>query len=274
MHVSGVSKKVFPFLKFLKNIPLSTIFPLYDKFHIDVRILDGQFLQPLLMTQGILYIVSTPIGNLKDITLRALEVLKEVDYILSEDTRETAKFLKAYSIEKSQISYREQNHNKVIDKIVNDLKSGQNLALVSDSGTPLISDPGFKLVERVTVENIIVASIPGPVAAVSALSISGLPTDKFCFVGFLPRTLSHRRNILASYGSLEATLIIYESPFRVVKLLEEILGTLGNRTISIVSEVTKVNEKARKGAAKDMLKSYENTRIKGEFVVLIAKEGY
>ena len=226
------------------------------------------------MIAGTLYIVSTPIGNLSDITLRALEVLKSVDVILSEDTRETAKILSKFEITKKQISYRDQNHSLVMPKILDLLNSGMNLALASDSGTPLISDPGYKLVRDCIDKGINVISIPGPSAALSALSISGLPTDKFVFVGFLPKQASQRKKLLEKYGKLDCTLVIYESPYRLSKLLSETLNVLGNRKVCIANELTKIYEKVLRGNVINLMAETENIHIKGEIVFLVAKEGY
>jgi 16S rRNA (cytidine1402-2'-O)-methyltransferase len=225
-----------------------------------------------MAVKGSLYVVATPIGNLSDITLRALEVLKSVNLILSEDTRETKKILDKFEISASQRSYRDQNHIHIINDIINLLEDGKNIALVSDSGTPVISDPGFKLVEDLSGKGFNILSVPGPSAVVAALSISGLPTDKFSFLGFLPKKPTHRAEILKTYGILESTLIIYESPYRVKKLLVEIKATLGNRRVCIVRELTKMYEEIVRGDVEYLINS--NIKEKGEFVVLVAKEGY
>ena len=226
------------------------------------------------MAKGTLYIISTPIGNMSDITLRALDTLKEVSLILSEDTRETSKVLQKYNISKSQLSYRDQNHFKVIDRILEILDSGESVALVSDSGTPLISDPGFKLVEDAVKKDINVVSIPGPSAVISALSVSGLPTDKFSFLGFLPKSTGQQSKILKLYGSLDSTLVIYESPNRIIKLLNQINENLGNRKVCVTSELTKLHEKIVRGKVLDVINTFEESGTRGEYVVLIAKEGF
>ena len=159
---------------------------------------------------GKLYLIATPIGNMDDISARALKALADVDYILSEDTRETQKLLTFYQISKPQISYRDQNHERVLNQIFGLLESGLNVALVSDRGTPLISDPGFKLVRELISKGIKIESIPGPSAVIDSLILSGLPTDKFTFLGFLPKTKSQIIKQLKDYGSLDATLIIFE----------------------------------------------------------------
>lgn len=222
--------------------------------------------------KGQLFVVATPIGNLKDTTKRAVEVLKTVDLILSEDTRETKKLLDAYGLTTNQISYRDQNHKKVMPRILDLLKTGNDLALVSDSGTPLISDPGFKLVQEVINADFDVMTIPGPSAVIAALSVSGLPTDKFIFLGFLPKGRGQRATILKKYGELDATLVIYESPYRLGKLLNDITSSLGNRYVAMSGEMTKIHEKCIRGFAEDLAQL--TTGNKGEFVVMVAKEGY
>ena len=221
-----------------------------------------------------LYVVSTPIGNLQDITLRALEVLKNVDLILSEDTRETAKILSKWDIKTTQISYRDQNHKKVISHIKDLLKSGKNLCLVSDSGTPLISDPGFKLVQELKKNRVPIISIPGPSAVIAALSVSGLPTDNFSFIGFLPKKLNQRKSILQEFGKLPTTIVIYESPYRVRELLNEIYQELGNRTVCLAKDLTKMYEEVRTAPLENFIKNPEEMKEKGEYVVLVAKENY
>ncbi|HOA18519.1 MAG TPA: 16S rRNA (cytidine(1402)-2'-O)-methyltransferase [bacterium] len=226
------------------------------------------------MAIGTLYIISTPIGNLADVTLRALEVLKNVSVILSEDTRETDKMLKRYGMNKKQISYRDQNHESIFPYILNELEKGNDIAIVTDSGTPLISDPGFKLVRDLIGKNMNVISIPGPSAVTASLVVSGLPTDKFSFLGFLPKSEGQIARILNDYGKLDSTLIIYESPFRVKKLLNIIKNTLGNRKICVVNEITKVHEKIFRGYLDEVTVNIKDIKLKGEFVILIAKEGY
>jgi len=226
------------------------------------------------MAIGTLYIIATPIGNLADITLRALEVLKNVSVILSEDTRETDKMLKRYEMNKKQISYRDQNHESIFPYILNELEKGNDIAIVTDSGTPLISDPGFKLVRELIGKNMNVVSIPGPSAVTASLVVSGLPTDKFSFLGFLPKSEGQIARILNDYGKLDSTLIIYESPFGVKKLLNIIKNTLGNRKICVVNEITKVHEKIFRGYLDEVTVNIKDIKLKGEFVILIAKEGY
>jgi 16S rRNA (cytidine1402-2'-O)-methyltransferase len=226
------------------------------------------------MEKGKLYIIASPIGNLSDITLRALEVLKGVDMILSEDTRETDKILRKYEIDKPQLSYRDQNHNQIFPRLVESMEMGLDLALISDSGTPLISDPGFKLVRDFIKKGFEVVSIPGPCAAISALVTSGFPTDKFSFLGFLPKSGGERTKILNSYGILDSTLIIYESPYRVEKLLKQIKENLGEREVCLAGEITKVHEKILRGKVSLIIEAVSGKKLKGEYVVLVAKEGF
>ena len=226
------------------------------------------------MTLGILYVVGGPIGNLGDVTFRTVETLKGVDFVVSEDTRETSKLLSHFNISKPQISYRDQNHDYVKDRIIELLMEGKNLALISDSGTPLISDPGFKLVIEALRDGYKVVSIPGPSALTASLSISGLPTDKSAFLGFLPKKERQRRDILIEYGKLNATLVIFESPNRVKRLLAELFEILGDRVVCITREMTKIHEQVVTNKLSELLNSSVLIREKGEFVVLVAKEGF
>lgn len=226
------------------------------------------------MDKGKLYIIASPIGNLSDITLRGIETLKEVGMILSEDTRETDKVLKKYDIQKPQLSYRDQNHNYIFPRLVESLENGLSLALISDSGTPLISDPGYKLVRDLIKKGIEIISIPGPCAAISALVSSGFPTDKFSFLGFLPKSSNERAKLIKQYGNTESTLIIYESPYRVEKLLNEIHENLGERYVCLANEITKIHEKIIRGSVSLVYESIKGKRLKGEYVVLVGKEDF
>ena len=219
---------------------------------------------------GKLYIVASPIGNMDDITLRALKVLKDVSYILSEDTRETQKLLNHFDIQKPQISYRDQNHSSVLIKIIDLMENENDLAILSDRGTPLISDPGFKLAREVINKGFEVVSVPGPSSVISALVVSGLPTDKFSFLGFLPRTESQRVKIIQKYGELDSTLIFFESPYRIQKLLQEVKETLGDRDVCVAKELTKLHEEVYRFNLKDL--SSIKIDLRGEFVVLVSKE--
>jgi len=223
-------------------------------------------------TRGKLYIISTPIGHLDDVTYRGVRILKQVDLILSEDTRETSKLLNKYKIDKPQIPYTDQKHVKVVDHILRTLLEGKDIALTSDSGTPLISDPGFKLVEKVKREGFDVVSIPGPSSPIAALSISGLPTDRFLFLGFLPKTKGKRETVLKNYKDVNASIIIFESPYRVKNLLKEVHVVYGNRAVSVVKDLTKKFEEIITGNLEDVIS--KDLKEKGEYTVIIAKEGY
>lgn len=223
--------------------------------------------------KGKLYIVSTPIGNLGDITYRAVEVLKSVPFILAEDTRESIKLLKRYDIKTQLISYRDQNHLRMIGKIREKLDMGLNLALISDSGTPLISDPGFKLVRELKELGYIVESIPGPSALIAAISISGLPTDRFVFLGFLPKSESKRKSILGKYLQLDDTVIIYESPKRVLSLLNIIQSLSDSNMVVLAKDITKLREEVISGEAVELISALKERDFEnhphGEFVVLV-----
>lgn len=221
-----------------------------------------------------LFLVSTPIGNFDDITLRSIKVFNECDYILSEDTRETDKLLRHLKIQKPQISYRDQNHDRVIGHILNLLEQDKNLVLVSDSGTPVISDPGFKLVRDVIAKGFKVVSIPGASSIIAALSVSGLPSDKFTFLGFLPKKKGPRTKMLKEYCESDTTLTIFESPFRVIRLLEEIQEILGDRYVCVANDLTKLHEMVITAKVSEILAKPDTIKEKGEFVILIAKKEY
>ncbi len=225
------------------------------------------------MGKGKLYIISTPIGNLGDITYRAVEVLKSVAFVLAEDTRESIKLFNRYDIHTQLVSYRDQNHERIIGKIKEKLDMGLNLGLVSDSGTPLISDPGFKLVRELRGAGYTIESIPGPSALISALSISGLPTDKFTFLGFLPKSLSKRKDLLSRYLSLGSTVIVYESPKRVISLLKTISECVDENTTVLAKDLTKFREELISGQSNELMFALKKRDFQahphGEFVVLI-----
>lgn len=226
------------------------------------------------MNKGRLYIVGTPIGNLGDITVRAIDILKGVPFILAEDTRESIKLLRKYSIDTQLISYRDQNHDRMFEKVLEKLDMGIDLALISDCGTPLISDPGFKLVRDLRAKGYIVESIPGPSALIAALSISGLPTDRFSFLGFLPKSSKKRKEILDMYITLGSTIVVYESPQRVVRLLEEVLGISSSVDIVLAKDLTKMREEILSGKPDELHKILLGRDFEknphGEFVVLIS----
>jgi 16S rRNA (cytidine1402-2'-O)-methyltransferase len=228
------------------------------------------------MEKGKLYVVATPIGNLEDITFRAIKILKKVVFVLAEDTRESKKLLDRYDIETQLISYRDQNHERMINKILEKLNLGLDLALVSDNGTPLISDPGYKLIKRLRKEGFKIVSIPGPSAVVSAISISGLPTDRFTFLGFLPKSDNKRREIIEDFLSLETTLVVYESPNRLFKLLNLLREIDSNLYISAIRDMTKKHEQVYTDTVEKVIKLLEERNVKdrpyGEWVVLISKK--
>lgn len=219
-----------------------------------------------------LYIVPTPIGNLKDITIRAIETLKLVDLILAEDTR-TSKFLcQQYSIETRLQAYHKDNEHKVVENIVQQIKSGATMALVSDAGTPAISDPGFLLVRACLKENVEVECLPGATAFVPALVNSGFPTDRFIFEGFLPHQKGRQKRLQALKNE-SRTMVFYESPYRVLKLLEEFKTYFGEeRKVSISRELTKKFEENYKGTIAEAIIHFTQKEPKGEFVVVLEGE--
>lgn len=215
-----------------------------------------------------LYIVSTPIGNLKDITLRALEVLKSVDLIACEDTRQSLKLFLHYEIKKPLVSYHSYSKVGRSKQLLRELKAGKDIALVSDSGTPGISDPGWLIIKQALDAGIKVISIPGANAAIAALSSSGLPTDKFFFAGFLSPKSGRRRRQLAEFNKLEATIVIYESPLRLLKLLGDILSVCGDLEIATCRELTKKFEEIRRESLSLSIGHFSRTKPRGEFVVI------
>jgi 16S rRNA (cytidine1402-2'-O)-methyltransferase len=216
-----------------------------------------------------LYLVATPIGNLNDMTLRALEILREVDIIASEDTRKTGMLLKHFDIQKPQISFHEHNEQRVGERIEELLKQGQSVAVVSDAGTPGISDPGFTLIRRAINAQIEFTMIPGPTAFVMALVLSGLPVHSFTFRGFPPRKPVGRRKFLAVDQHSPHTLIYYESPYRLDGFLRDALDVFGDRQAAIANDLTKMFEKVERGTLSSLLASVEQTKLKGEFIVVI-----
>lgn len=220
---------------------------------------------------GTLYLVATPIGNLKDVSQRALETLQTVDVIACEDTRHTAKMLNAYGISKKLISYHEHNETSRSDELVNRLNRGESIALVSDAGTPAISDPGYRLVQKAHENGIAVISIPGPVAFVNAAIVSSQPTDQLFFGGFLPSKKGERRKYLESVSSVPATLVFYESPHRLGKALEDCAEVLGNRPAAVVRELTKIHEEVVRGRLNELSKRYSTEKVKGEIVLVIGR---
>ena len=220
---------------------------------------------------GVLFIVPTPIGNLEDMTFRGIRVLNESTLIAAEDTRHTKKLLMHYNINTPTISYFEHNRFTRIPRILDHLMSGKNIAVVTDAGTPGISDPAYKLI-RATIENHIkVESIPGASASVTALSASGLPTDRFLFEGFLPHRKGRRKK-LERLANLEATIIFYESPMRLIRTLNDILEFIGDRPAVIGRELTKVHEEYQRGKVSELINNFKENKPRGEFVVMIGKD--
>jgi 16S rRNA (cytidine1402-2'-O)-methyltransferase len=216
-----------------------------------------------------LFIISTPIGNLKDITYRAIETLKDVDFIICEDTRVTSILLKHYEIKKELLSFNAASEEKKIDFIIKRLINGEKAGLVSDAGTPTISDPGARLISASIKSGIKIIPIPGASAITAALTVGGLPTDSFIFEGFLPQKKG-RQTILKKLSQEERTIIIYESTYRIEKLLKELNIYMPDRFIVICRELTKIFEETWRGYPQELLTSISTKTIKGEFVVIIA----
>jgi 16S rRNA (cytidine1402-2'-O)-methyltransferase len=217
-----------------------------------------------------LYLVPTPIGNLKDITLRSLEVLKDVDVILAEDTRTSSHLLKHYQINKPLTPYHQHNEHKVLQHLIAQLQQGKKMALVTDAGTPGISDPAFLLVRECMKANVKVESLPGATAFVPALVNSGIPTNRFCFEGFLPLKKG-RQTIFKKLATEERTMIFYESPMRLVKTLEEMIVYFGeDRLCSVSRELTKLFEENKRGTLLEVVNHFKEKSIKGEIVLVVA----
>ncbi|HYT33945.1 MAG TPA: 16S rRNA (cytidine(1402)-2'-O)-methyltransferase [Ktedonobacteraceae bacterium] len=217
-----------------------------------------------------LYLVATPIGNLSDITLRALNTLREVDVIASEDTRKTGLLLKHFDISKPQIAFHEHNEQRAGQQIEDMLKQGKSVALVTNAGTPGISDPGFTLVRRAIAERIEVTMIPGPTAFVMALVLSGLPVHGFTFRGFPPRKPGARRKFFEIDKQSPHTLIFYESPYRLEAFLKDALEVYGDREAALASELTKMFESVQRGTISSLLKAVSEAKLRGEYIVVIA----
>lgn len=216
-----------------------------------------------------LYLVPTPIGNLEDITLRALRILKEVDLILAEDTRTSSKLLRHYEIDKKVVAYHQFNEHKTVDNLIRQIENGSTMALISDAGTPGISDPGFLLVRSCIQAGIEVECLPGATAFVPALVNSGFPCDRFYFEGFLPHKKG-RQSRLKELATLSNTFILYESPFRLVKTLEQLAEVLGNECrVSVSRELTKIYEETRRGTLTEVAEWYKLHTPKGEIVIVV-----
>jgi 16S rRNA (cytidine1402-2'-O)-methyltransferase len=218
---------------------------------------------------GVLYVVSTPIGNLEDITLRALRVLKEVDLVAAEDTRRTRQLLTHYGIRQPLISYHEFNRRLREETLLKELREGRSIALVTDAGTPGISDPGEDLVKRAVQESIPLVPIPGPSALIAALSVSGLPTENFLFYGFLPSKAGARQKLIQSLKDRGETLVFYESPRRLRSFLEDSARILGDRLVVVAREITKVYEEVYRGTITGILDRLGEEAVKGEVTVIL-----
>ena len=219
-----------------------------------------------------LYVVPTPIGNLEDITLRAINVLKEVDFILAEDTRTTSHLLRHLGIEKPMHSHHKFNEHATVGRVAEAINNGRDVALVSDAGTPGISDPGFLLVRKCVEEGIEVVTLPGATALIPAVVQSGFPCDRFCFEGFLPQKKGRMKR-LQELAAEPRTLVLYESPYRVVKCLEQLADTFGEeRRVAVVREITKKFEETVRGTIAEALEHFREHEPKGEFVIVV--EGY
>ncbi|MBU1055905.1 MAG: 16S rRNA (cytidine(1402)-2'-O)-methyltransferase [Proteobacteria bacterium] len=220
---------------------------------------------------GTLYVVATPIGNRDDITLRALKVLSNVDLIAAEDTRHTGNFLSFHNIKKSLISYHEYNEEKRTPDLIARLNAGASVALVTNAGTPLLSDPGFRLVKEAVAAGINIVPVPGVSAAIAALSISGLPTDSFIFIGFCPRKKQKRLDLLSEINKEKRTIVFYESPKRIIRFLEEVLDVMGERYCVLTRELTKIYEEIIRGTQAEILYILkQRPEIKGEITMLIS----
>jgi 16S rRNA (cytidine1402-2'-O)-methyltransferase len=230
----------------------------------------NQTLPPL--QPGTLYLVATPIGNLEDITLRALRTLKECDVVAAEDTRRTGQLLKHFGISKPLLSYFQFNEAKRSEEIIQRLRRSEKVALVTDAGSPGISDPGERVVKAAIAAGLRVEAVPGPSALVAALTASGLPTDEFHFIGFLPHKQGQRRRELERLKNLGGTLVLYESPYRVEKLLLELNELFAGRQVVLARELTKKFEEYLRGTPAELLEVLKQRSLKGEFVVVVAGE--
>ena len=229
-----------------------------------------QTLPPL--TPATLYLVATPIGNLEDITLRALRTLKECDLVAAEDTRRTGQLLKHYGISKPLLSYFRFNEAKRCQEIIERLRRGERIALVTDAGSPGISDPGQRVVHETVAAGFRVEPVPGPSALVAALTASGLPTDEFHFIGFLPHKSGQRRKQLEKFKGFEGTLALYESPYRVEKLLAELRELYPSHRVVLARELTKKFEEFLRGTPAELLEALKKRSLKGEFVVMLSAQ--
>ena len=221
--------------------------------------------------EGVLYVVATPIGNREDITLRALNILRDVDLIAAEDTRKTGNLLSHYQIKNRLVSFHEHNEKKRTPEMIAQLLDGRSIALVSNAGTPSISDPGYRLIEAAIAHSIAVSPIPGASAATAAMSVSGLPTNSFVFIGFAPKKKGKRLKFLAELSGEPRPLIFYESPKRILSLMQDVIAAMGNRNAMLAREMTKLHEEFIRGPLRQILKTLESrAEIKGECTLLVA----
>ena len=230
------------------------------------------FVPNIHISMGTLYLVPTPVGNLEDITFRALKVLKEADLILAEDTRTSGILLKHFEIKNAMLSYHKFNEHQTVDRVVERLKGGETVAVVSDAGTPGISDPGFLVAREAIKAGIEVITLPGATAFVPALVSSGLPCDKFCFEGFLPQKKG-RQTRLNALAEESRTMIFYESPHRIVKTLEQFKEVFGpERPVSVCREISKIHEESVRGTVEEVLEHFKKNEPRGEFVIVLGGE--
>lgn len=226
----------------------------------------------MININGKLFIVATPIGNLADITLRAIDILKHVDLILCEDSRVTNVLLRHYNIDKALLVYNDHSDEKLRDKILALLQQGKNLGLVSDAGTPLISDPGYKLIQYLQQNNITINTVPGACSVIAALTLAGIATDRFMFLGFLPHKTTGKENIFIEVQSIKTSLVFFESSNRLIETLELMGNYFANREIAVVREITKLYEEVAKGSYAEVIEYYQNNseKLRGEIVLIIS----
>ena len=221
-------------------------------------------------TPGKIYLIPTPIGNISDITRRGIEILEEADIVACEDTRVSGRLLSRFNIRKKLVSYHNFNEQSRAENLIKEVLSGKIVAVISDAGSPGISDPAFRIVRAAIENDIPLEALPGPTALIPALTISGLPTDRFTFEGFLPRTSGARTKRLEEISKYPHTIIFYESPHRIVKLLAAILETIGDRNASLAREISKKFEEIIRGTVSELLAVAESRRLKGEIVLVLA----
>ena len=219
---------------------------------------------------GKLFVVGTPIGNLADITYRAVDTLNSVDFIFAEDTRVSKKLLNHYNIDKKIYSYHDHSKDSEVEKLTNLLENGNDVALISDAGTPTVSDPGYRLIRECVKKGVDIVPIPGPSAVTAALSVAGLPSDSFTFVGFLPQKKGRIKKI-EQLSEINNTIILFESPHRLLKTLNQLFEILGNRQVAIGRELTKLYEEIIRGNLKNVIQEFSKKSVKGEIVIMIGK---